>query len=286
MTNRFFILTAIGFLFILALINSIYIVKETQYAVIFQFGEAVHVDKTPGLKLRLPIIQTAQFFDKRLLNANVEEKELTTSDDKRIIVNSFARFKINNPVLFFKTVTNYEGGLIRINKIMESSLRKVIGRVPFIALLSGERSNIMKEIELLVNQEAKDFGVDIVDVRILRADLPKANSEAIYMRMQAEREREAKKIRAEGREEADIIRSDADKQSKILLAQAYMQSEILKGEGDQQAAIVYNQVYSKDPDFYKFYRNLLAYKATLKNKATFVLSPNSDFLKMLQLNKN
>jgi membrane protease subunit HflC len=271
---------------IILLISSAYVVKQTQYAIIFQFGEAVGVVEKPGLKFKIPFIQSVQYFDNRLLNVNVEDKELTAADGKRLIVNAFARFKIIDPVLFVTTVVNYEGSNIRINKIMESSMRKVIGRVALSALLSTERSNIMTEIHSLVNQETKAFGISIVDVRILRADLPKENSEAIYQRMQTEREREAKKIRAEGQEEAARIISDADKQSKILLAEAYMQSEILKGEGDKVAAKIYNEAFSKDQEFYKFYRNLLAYKNTLnKGDTNFVLSPDSDFFKLLKLNK-
>jgi membrane protease subunit HflC len=217
---------------------------------------------------------------------DAEAKELTASDGKRVIVDAFAKFRITDPVTFYKTVNNYQGVRIRLNKILESSMRKVIGRIELTTLLSGERGNVMLDICKGVNTETKDYGLEVIDVRILRADLPKENSAAIYRRMQTEREKEAKQIRAEGQEEAARIRSKADKESKILLAEAYMQAQILKGEGDAAAAKIYNSAYSKDPEFYKFYKTLSAYRNVFKKEDTsFVISPNSDFLGFLNLGK-
>lgn len=283
-TPMFLVSTALAI--VITLLFSLFIVRQNEYCVVFQFGEAVRVIDKPGLKIKIPFIQDLQYFDQRLLYVNVEDKELTASDGKRIIVNAFVRFKIVDPVLYVKTLANSQNSYIRMNKIMESSMRKVIGKSPLISLLSTERSNIMVEIATLVDQEAKNFGIDVKDVRILRADLPKENSLAIYQRMQTEREREAKKIRAEGREESARIRSEADKQVRIVLAEASMQAQIIKGEGDGDAAEIYNKAYSKDAEFYKFYKKLDVYKNVLtKDDTNFILSPDSEFLKMLNLSK-
>lgn len=286
MMNKFSILLSIIAISVILFFASVYTVGQTQYAIIFQFGEAVGVVDKPGLKFKIPFIQSIQYFDNRLLNVNVEDKEFTAADKKRLIVNALAKFKITDPVLFVTTVMNYDGSNTKINNSMVSAMRQVIGTIPLNALLSTQRADIMSEIHSLVNKEVKSFGIDVVDVRILRADLPKQNSEAIYQRMQTEMEREAMKIRAEGREEAAGIIAGANKQQQIILADAYRQSEFLKGEGDRSAAQIYNKAFSSDQEFYKFYRNILSYQNTLNDKDTnFVLSADSEFFKLLKLNK-
>ncbi len=270
----------------LAVISALFTVDQRYSVVVFQFGEAVRTIESPGLNIKIPFIQNVEFFDKRILNVEAEAKELTASDGKRVIVDAFAKFRITDPVMFYKTVHNYQGVKIRLNKNLESSMRKVIGRSPLTSLLTNERSEIMSNILNQVNQEARNFGLDVIDVRILRADLPKENSAAIYRRMQTAREKEATQIRAEGQEEGARIRSRADKESKILLAEAYMQSQIIKGEGDRESAKIYNLAYSVDPEFYKFYRSLEVYKNTLKKEDTsFVLSPEAELFKYLNLGK-
>ncbi len=276
----------IFFVAVIIIGSSLFKVDQRQFAIVFQFGEAVRVIKEPGLNVKIPFIQNIEYFDRRVLTVDAEAKELTASDGKRVIVDAFAKFRITDPVMFYKTVNNYQGVRIRLNKILESSMRKVIGRIELTTLLSGERANVMLDICKGVNSETQNYGLEVIDVRILRADLPKENSAAIYRRMQTEREKEAKQIRAEGQEEAARIRSKADKESKILLADAYMQAQILKGEGDAGAAKIYNLAYSKDPEFYKFYKTLSAYREVLKKEDTsFVISPNSDFLEFLNLSK-
>lgn len=285
MIRIYYILFA-GLLALFLLTGSLFTVDQRQSAVVFQFGEAVRTISTPGLKIKIPFIQNVEFFDKRILHVEAEAKELTASDGKRIIVDAFAKFVISDPITFYKTVYNYQGVRLRLNKILESSMRKVIGRVPLTTLLTGERANVMLHISDQVNEEARSFGINVIDVRILRADLPKENSSAIYRRMQTEREKEAKQIRAEGQEEASRIRSKADKESKILLAEAYMQAQILKGEGDAQASKIYSNIYSQDPEFYKFYKSLSVYAKTMQQENTsFVLSPESEFFKYLNLSK-
>lgn len=272
---------------VLAIFNSVFQVMQHQYAVVFQFGEAVKVISEPGLRFKVPFVQNVLYFDKRLVSVEVSAKELTAADGKRVIVNAFAKFKIIDPITFFKTVYNHNGVKVRLNKTIESAMRKVIGRATFITLLSRQRSEIMSDIYDLVNKEGKSFGVDVIDVRISRTDLPKENSAAIYQRMQTEREKEAKQIRAEGKEEAVRIISRADKECDIILAEAYKQAKILEGEGDAEASHIYNSVYSQDPEFYRFYQSLLTYSKVLrKDDTSFVLSPNSELFKFLNLSNN
>ena len=285
MNKSYYIIIGV-FLSLLSIAGSLFSVDQRQVAVVFQFGEAMRTVDAPGLNIKIPFIQNVEFFDKRILHVEAEAKELTAVDGKRLIVDAFTKFTITDPVKFYKTVHDFQGVRIRLNKILESSMRQVIGKVPLTALLTGERSNVMHNIRDIVIQEAKTFGLNVLDVRILRADLPKENSAAIYQRMQTAREKEAKQIRAEGQEEAARIRSKADKESKILVAESYMQSQIIKGDGDAIAAKIYNLAYFEDPEFYKFYRSMTVYRNVLKKDDTsFVLSPSSEFFKYLNLSK-
>lgn len=274
------------FAFLIILSGSLFNVDQRQNGVVFQFGEAVRVIESPGLNIKIPFIQNVQFFDKRILDVKAEAKELTASDEKRVIVDAFAKFRIVNTVEFIKTVHNYQGAQLRLNRILESAMRTVIGKFPLNTLLTDKRANLMLQIRDLTYSEAKNFGIEVIDVRILKADLPPENSTAIYMRMQTDREKEANQIRAEGNEEAARIRSKADKESKIILANAYMDAQKTKGLGDAEAAHLYNQAYSRDSEFFKFYASLNTYKASLSKENTqFVLSPDSEFFKYLRLGK-
>jgi membrane protease subunit HflC len=284
--NKLYITIITVFASLILLASSLFTVDQRQTGVIFQFGEAVRIIDEPGLNIKIPLIQNVQFLDKRILNVTAEEKELTASDEKRVIVDAFAKYQIVSPVKFIKTVNNYSGANLRLNKLLESSMRTVIGRVTLNTLLSEQRSDLMLQIRDLVHKEAEDFGIKIIDVRILKSDLPPENSEAIYSRMQTERFKEAKQIRAEGGEEAARITSRADKEKQIILATASMDSQKMKGLGDAEAARLYNQAYSKDPEFFKFYRSLIAYKTSLSKDTTqFILSPKSDFFKYLKVGK-
>ncbi len=285
MNKIYYFITAL-LLTMLLLSGALFNVDQRQYGVVFQFGEAVRVINSPGLNIKIPFIQNVRFFDKRILDVKAEAKELTASDEKRVIVDAFAKFKITNIVKFIQTVHNYQGASLRLNKILESSMRTVIGRVPLNTLLTEQRSQLMFQIKELVYKEAKNFGIDVIDVRILKADLPPENSAAIYLRMQTDREKEAKQIRAEGNEEAARIRSRADKEGKIILADAYRNAQKTKGLGDAKAASLYNNAYGRDPEFFKFYASLIAYKDSLtKDNTQFVLSPKADFFKYLKLGK-
>jgi modulator of FtsH protease HflC len=264
-------------------LNSLYITDERQIALVFQFGELVRVNDKPGLSIKVPFIQNLSYLDKRLLNFNSSEKEVTALDQKKIIVNFFAKYKIVDPRKFYQTVTTEEGAKSRLNSIIDSSMRQVLGKVPFSELLTPRRSGIMKDIQNLASTEVKRFGIEVTDVRIMRADLPEENSQAIYNRMRTDREKEAKQYRAEGAEESDRVRADADRERKILIADAYKKADILRGEGESESTEIYAKSFSKDPEFYNFYRSLQAYKNSISKEDTkLLLSPDSGFLKFFK----
>ena len=284
--NKLYITIAAILATFILLSGSLFTVDQRYTAVVLQFGEAVRTIDNPGLNIKIPFIQNVRFLDKRILNVTAEEKELAASDEKRVIVDAFAKYKIVNPVRFIKTLNNYSGANLRLNKLLESSMRTVIGRVPLNTLLSEKRSDLMLQIRDIVHNEAVSFGIKVIDVRILKSDLPHENSEAIYSRMQTERHKEAKQIRAEGEEAAARIESRANKEKQVILATAYMEAQEIKGLGDSESAKIYNLAYSKDPEFYQFYRSLIAYKASLsKDNTQFVLSPTSEFFKYLRVGK-
>lgn len=261
------------------LINALFVVEQRQQALVLQFGEVVRVIKEPGLKFKVPFIQKVSLFDSRILNLSADEKEVIAKDQKRLIVTAFAKYKITNPLKFYQTVRDENGVRTRLNSILDSSLRQVLGEVPLATLLTGERSAIMKSIQQLVSTQAASFGVDVIDVRIMRADLPKENSDAIYRRMQTEREKEAKQFRAEGAEEAQRIKARADKETKVLLAESQQQAQIIRGEGDAISSKIFADAFSQDAEFFNFYRSLQAYRTTMqKGNTSFVLSPSSPFL--------
>lgn len=271
-------------IFILGLITilgltSFFIVEQRQQALVLQFGEVVRVIQEPGLKFKIPFIQKVSLFDNRILNLSADEKEVIAKDQKRLIVTAFTKYRITNPLKFYQTVRDENGVRSRLNSILDSSLRQILGEVPLATLLTGERATIMRNIQQLVNTQAADFGIDVIDVRIMRADLPKENSEAIYRRMQTEREKEAKQFRAEGAEEAQRIKSRADKDAKILIAESQLQAQITRGEGDSISSKIFADAFSQDPEFFSFYRSIQAYRSTLKKgDTTVILSPDSDFL--------
>jgi membrane protease subunit HflC len=260
--------------------NSFYIVDQRQQALVFQFGEVVKEVKEPGLHFKIPFIQLIKYFDNRILNVTSDDKEVLAKDKKRLIVNAFAKYKIINPLRFYQTVRDEQGVKSRLNPIFESSLRQVLGETPFASLLTGERSAMMKKIQHLVGSQSAEFGIEVIDVRILRADLPKENSNAIYKRMQTDREKEAKESRAEGAEEAQRIKSHAEKDRRVLIAEANKQSQIVRGEGDAISSKIFADAFNQDPEFFGFYRSLQAYKQSFnKDNTKLVLSPDSEFLK-------
>jgi membrane protease subunit HflC len=260
--------------------SALYTVSETQQALVLQFGEPIEVVKEPGLHVKVPFIQNVEFMDDRILDFDAPKEEVIASDKKRIVVDAFARYEIAEPLVFFRTVNNEANARTRLATVINSSLRRVLARIELLTLLSGARLDLMRQITELVNEEAVKFGVNVVDVRIKRADLPEENSQAVYRRMQAERERDAREARARGAEEAQKIRADADRQKTVLLAEARKQADILRGEGDGIRNRIYAEAFQQDPEFFGFYRTMQAYRSSLGEANTsMVLSPDSDFFR-------
>jgi len=259
---------------------SLFTVKEINQAIVLQFGDPKKVIATPGLQVKIPFIQNVVFIDRRILSLDPQPEEVIASDQKRLIVDAYARFKIVDPLKFYISVGDERVARSRLATIINSRLRSVLGTQSLATLLSEDRAKQMAIIQEGVNAEAKKFGITIIDVRIKRADLPQANSEAIYKRMQTEREREAKEFRARGAEMAVTITSTADKEVTVLLANAKKKSEIMKGEGDGQRNKIFANAFGKDPEFFSFYRAMQAYeKALIGGDTSLILSPDSDFFK-------
>ena len=274
-----FIIPAIV-LIAVVIFQSLFIVQEISQAIVLQFGDPKKIISKAGLNFKLPFIQNVVFLDKRILNLDNEPQEVIAADQKRLIVDAIARFKIVDPLKFYISVGNERVARSRLSTIINSRIRGVLGTQELATLLSTDRTKQMSIIQNDVNTEAKNFGIEIVDVRIKRADLPPANSEAIYLRMQTEREREAKEFRAQGAEIAQKIRSTADKDVTVILAEANKKSEIMKGEGDGLRNKIFADAFGQDPQFSAFYRAMQAYeKALIGGETSLVLSPDSEFFK-------
>ena len=260
--------------------QSIFIVQEINQAIVLQFGDPKKIVSKSGLNFKLPFIQNVAYLDKRVLNLDNPPEEVIAADQKRLIVDAIARFKIVDPLKFYISVGNERVARQRLATIINSRIRGVLGKQELATLLSKDRAKQMSIIQNDVNIEAKNFGIEIVDVRIKRADLPQANSEAIYARMQTERQREAKEFRAQGAEIATRIKSTADKEVTVILANAKKKSEIMKGEGDGQRNKIFANAFGKDPQFFSFYRAMQSYeKALIGGDTSLILSPDSDFFK-------
>ena len=259
---------------------SLFTVKEINQAIVLQFGDPKKIVTDAGLQVKIPFIQNVVFLDRRILSLDPPPAEVIASDQKRLIVDAYARFKIIDPLKFYISVGDERVARSRLATIINSRIRSVLGKQSLATLLSEERSTQMSIIQEGVNVEAEKFGITIIDVRIKRADLPQANSEAIYKRMQTEREREAKEFRARGAEMAVTITSTADRKVTVILANAQKQSEIMKGEGDGIRNKIFADAFGQDPDFFSFYRAMQAYEtALIGGDTTLILSPDSDFFK-------
>lgn len=257
-----------------------FVVDEREKALVLQFGESKHVHHTPGLKLKIPFIQTVTKYNSRLMDYSLPVIEVTAGDQKRVVVDMYTRYRINDVLLFFKKVVNNKSAQTRINAIVDASMRRVIGRVPLSEMLSANRQKIMEQILSEVQQTATQFGIEIVDVRIIRFDLPRENSQAIFSRMESERRQEAKQFRAIGDQKAQEIRANTDRQTIIIIAEAKKNAEITRGLGDAEATRIYAEAYNQDPVFYSFSETLQAYENSFKvGDTTFLLSPDHDFLK-------
>ena len=260
--------------------SSVFTVYQTQQALVLELGKPVRIIKHPGLEFKLPFIEDVVDMDKRILALQGPTEEVIAADQKRLLVDSFARFRITDPLEFYQTVGSEAVARSRLGSLLNSALRQVLGSQDFQAALSGERGALMLQIRDIMQADARRFGIEVVDVRIRRTDLPEANSLAIQGRMQTEREREAKQNRAEGAEIATRIRADADRQRTILLAEAQKTAEILRGEGDAEQTRILGQAIEQDPEFYAFYRSLQAYRTALTgSNTTLVLTPDSQFFR-------
>ena len=260
--------------------QAIVIVQEINQAIVLQFGDPKKIITKSGLNFKIPFIQNVVYLDKRVLNLDNPPEEVIAADQKRLIVDAFARFKIVDPLKFYISVGNERVARQRLATIINSRIRGVLGKQDLTTLLSVDRAKQMSIIQSDVNTEAQNFGIEIVDVRIKRADLPQANSEAIYARMQTERQREAKEFRAQGAEIATKIKSTADKEVTVILANAKKKSEIMKGEGDGMRNKIFANAFGKDPKFFGFYRAMQSYeKALIGGETSLILSPDSDFFK-------
>lgn len=270
------VIASIAFLFL----TSIFIVNETQQVMVVRFGNPVAQIKNPGLHFKASVIDDARVFEKRILNVDPPAEEVLLTDQKRLVVDTFARYRITDMLMFFQTLSTETAGEQRLNTIINASLRSHLGRVALRDVLSEKRNLLMDNILNDVNAETKRFGVEVVDVRIVRADLPPQVTQSTFDRMQSEREREAKEARAEGEQIGLEIRSTSDKDRTILLSAAQRDAQILRGQGDKDAIEIYAQAFSQDPKFYKFYRSLESYRKSLANAdTTLVLTPDSDFFK-------
>lgn len=265
------------------LISGMFTVNQIEQAVVTRLGEPVRVIKTAGLHFKIPVLETVAFFDKRLLSVELSALEVTLGDKRRIMVDAFGRYRITDPLKFYQSVGSENGVLVRLNPVVLGSLSSVLGGETLSMLLSDSRASAMNKIRDEVNKAAKGFGIDVIDVRIRKTDLPPQNSEAICKRMISEREREARELRAKGVEMSKVIKSTADKENAIAVAEADRKVEVMIAEGELEANKIYVEAFSKDREFFEFFQSLEAYKTSFDAKnSTFVISPKSEFFKAMK----
>jgi membrane protease subunit HflC len=257
-------------------------VPQWMQAIVVQLGEPVRTVQEPGLYMKLPFVQTVLYFDKRLLEYDASPKELLTKDKQQLVVDNYVRWRISDPLQYYRTLRTEAGAQSRLDDVVYSNLRETLGRHTLRDVVNERRAALMDEVTSRSAAKAQEYGIEIVDVRIKRADLPEKNELNVFNRMRTERERQAKKFRAEGEEEARKIRSEADKQVQILLADARQSAEVLRGEGDAVAVKIFADAYGRDVEFYEMVRTLEAYRNTIGEGTTLILSPESDFFRLLR----
>ena len=280
MSRALIALFVVAGLALLAVFNSLFTVYETQQALVLQFGRFIKTATEPGLHFKMPFLQNVVYIDRRVLDFDAPSQEVILGDQKRLVVDSFVRYRINNAQRFYQAVRDEDGLRRRIDSGLDASLREVLGRTPLFTVLSADRASLMERIRDDTNSRVESFGVDVVDVRIKRADLPPENSEAIYRRMQTEREREAKELRAQGYELGQRIRASADRERRVIIAEAQKKAQIIRGQGDGEATRIFAESFGKDINFFSFYRSMQAYRDALADENTsFVLSPEGEFFR-------
>ncbi len=262
-------------------LQALFIVNETEQAIILQFGNPIDTIQDPGLAFKLPFIQKVTYFEKRTLSSDAPPQEYLTAGKKRLVVDHVTRWRITDPLLFFKAVRTEAGARARLDDIVFSEIRRELATANFLDVIAGERENIMHRVTASSAEKASEFGIEVVDVRIKRADLPEEVEQSIFSRMRAERQRESSLFRAEGEEQADIIRAKADRDSTVILAEGYQEAQVLRGEGEAEAIKIYADALSQDAEFYSFSRRLEAYAEILKNGDTMVIPADSDFFRYL-----
>jgi modulator of FtsH protease HflC len=260
--------------------GSVFTVAQTEQVLVVRLGEPVRVVTDPGLNFKAPFIDSVISIDKRILDLENPSQEVIASDQKRLVVDAFARYRIKNALRFYQSVGSIQAANIQLTTLLNASLRRVLGEVTFIQVVRDEREALMNRIRDQLDKEADGYGIQVVDVRIRRADLPEQNSQAVYQRMQTERQREAAEFRAQGGQKAQEIRSKADREATVIIAEANSTAEQTRGAGDAERNRLFAEAYGKDPDFFAFYRSMTAYENGLKSSDTrFLLQPNSEFFR-------
>lgn len=274
------LLVALAALFITN--QTLFVVREVQQVIVLQFGEPIRTIQTPGLAVKLPFVQNVVSFEKRILSSNAPSQEYLTIEKKRLVVDHVTRWRIVDPLLFFKAVRTEAGARARLDDIVFSEIRRELATAIFTSVIAQERENIMQRVATSANTKAAEFGIQVVDVRIKRADLPEEVEQSVFSRMRAERQRESSLYRAEGEEQANIIRSKADRDSTVILAEGYQESQILRGEGEAEAIRIYAEALGQDMEFYAFSRRMDAYVKILKPGDSLIIPANADFFHYLE----
>ena len=270
---------------VILLSQSFFKVDQTQSALVIQLGKAVKSIEAPGLNFKKPFVQKVVYFDKRLLIYDATPSVIITKDKKNLVVDNYARWRITDPLKYFQTMRNETGAQSRLDDIIFSNVREELGRRDLIEIVAEARAELMEQVTSKTNIKAKEFGIEVLDVRIKRADLPLENERAVFERMRAERQREAKKYRSEGEEKALIIRAQADKDKTIIISEAQRKSQVVRGEADAVATRLYATAYNKDPEFFYFLKTMEAYKIAIDEDDTFIVSPDSEFFRYMKRSK-
>lgn len=260
--------------------SSVFTVNQTQQAIVVRLGEPVRVVTAPGLNFKAPFVDSVIDIDKRILDLENPSQEVIASDQKRLVVDAFARYRIKDALRFYQSLGSIQAANIQMTALLNAAVRRVLGEVTFITVVRDERELLMGRIREQLDREADGYGISVVDVRIRRADLPEANSQAVYQRMQTERAREAAEFRAQGAQKAQETRARADREATVIIAEANSKSEQVRGEGDGERNRIFAETYGKDADFFAFYRSMGAYEASLRtNDTRYLLRPDSDFFR-------
>jgi modulator of FtsH protease HflC len=268
------------FLAAIVIYSSLFTVSQTEQALVVRLGRPVDVVSEPGLNFKAPFIDTVISIDKRILDLENPSQEVIASDQKRLVVDAFARYRIKNPLRFYQSIGSIQAANIQLTTLLNAALRRVLGEVTFINVVRDERENLMTRIRDQLDREADQYGIQLVDVRIRRADLPEQNSQAVYKRMQTEREREAQEFRAQGGQKSQEIRSKADREATVIVAEANSTAEQTRGVGDAERNRLFAEAYGRDPEFFAFYRSMAAYETGLRASDTrFLLRPDSEFFR-------